>query len=269
MADPNAEFIGSIPAAYDRYLGPMFFEPFADDLVARLELASVGAVLELAAGTGILSQRLFRALPASAALTVTDLNEPMLGVARAKLSHARIAWQTADAQALPVPDASFDAVACQFGVMFFPDKARAFREARRVLRPRGQLAFNVWLPLAENPVGRIAGDTIVRFFASDPPTFYQVPFGFADEARIRELLGAARFEVLGAHRVALEARSPSALDAARGLVTGNPILPAVTERATAPVEEIIRAVAAALAAEGGAAPLRLPMRALVVVARAV
>jgi SAM-dependent methyltransferase len=152
--------------------------------------------------------------------------------------------------------------------MFFPDKAAAFREARRVLRPGGRLVFSVWRSRAENPVGRIAHDTIRRFFSSDPPTFYEVPFGFHDESRIRELLHAARFEEVDFQRVALEARSPSALDAARGLVTGNPILQAVTERATASPEEIVRAVAAALAAEGGAAPLRLPMCALLVLARA-
>jgi ubiquinone/menaquinone biosynthesis C-methylase UbiE len=269
MIDQNVQFTGSIPGAYDRYLGPLLFEPYADDLVARLRSMPMAAVLELAAGTGILTARLRQAMPASAALTATDLNEAMLGFARAKLPEQGITWQLADAQDLPFPDASFDAVACQFGIMFVPDKARAFREARRVLRPRGQLAFNVWQSLAENPLARIARDTIGQFFSSDPPTFYDVPFSFSDEPLIRELLQAAHFELVGCHQVALEARSPSADDAARGLVTGNPIVLAVTERATAPAEEIIRAVAAALAARGGAAPLRLPMRALVVQARAV
>jgi len=268
MTDHNVQFTGSIPAAYDRYLGPLLFEPYAAELVDRLGSVPMASVLELAAGTGILTERLRRAMPATAALTATDLNEPMLGIAQAKLPELGITWQTADAQDLPFPDASFDLVACQFGIMFVPDKARALREARRVLRPRGQLAFSVWLSLAENPVGRIARDTIRQFFPSDPPTFYDVPFGFSDESLLRELLHEAHFEGVSCHRVALEARSPSALDAASGLVTGNPVLLEVTKRATAPVEEIIRTVAAALAAEGGAAPLRLPMRALVVLARA-
>jgi len=267
MTDPNARFTGSIPSAYDRYLGPLFFEPYADDLVARLGSLPAAAVLELAAGTGILSARLHRSLSSPAALTVTDLNQPMLDFARAKLPDPGITWRQADAQELPFPDAAFDLVACQFGIMFVPDKARAFQEARRVLQPGGRLAFSVWLSRSDNPVGRIAHETIRRFFSSDPPTFYEVPFGFHDEPLIRELLHAARFEEVECQRVALEARSPSALDAARGLVTGNPILQAVTERATAPAEEIVQAVAAALAAEGGAAPLRLPMRALVVLAR--
>jgi ubiquinone/menaquinone biosynthesis C-methylase UbiE len=268
MSDHNAEFTGSIPIAYDRYLGPMLFEPYAADLVARLSSLPMAAVLEVAAGTGILTARLRQSMPATAVLTATDLNDAMLDFARARMPGPGITWQPADAQDLPFPDVSFDVVACQFGMMFVPDKARAFLEARRVLRRHGHLVFNVWLSLADNPVGRIAHDTIGRFFCSDPPNFYEVPFGFHDESLIRQLLSAADFDVVGCHRVALEARSPSALEAARGLVTGNPILLAVTERATAPAEEIIQAVAASLAAEGGTAPFRLPMRALVVVARA-
>jgi ubiquinone/menaquinone biosynthesis C-methylase UbiE len=269
MTEANVQFTGSVPTAYDRYLGPMLFEPFADDLVARLRFSPAATVLEIAAGTGILTARLRRAMPATATLTATDLNEPMLAFARAKMPGAPITWRQADAQDLPFPEGAFDVVACQFGLMFVPDKARAFREARRVLRRDGQLVFNVWLSLADNPVGRIAHDTIAPFFSADPPTFYEVPFGFHDESRIREVVRAAGFEVVSCQRIALEARSPSAVDAARGLITGNPILLAVTERATAPVETVVQAVAAALVAEGGAGPLRLPMRALVVVARAV
>ena len=269
MTDHNAQFTGSIPAAYDAFLGPMLFAPYADDLTARLTFPPTAAVLELACGTGILTGRLRRALPATATLIATDLNEPMLAHARAKVPDAGITWQPADAQALPFPDSTFDAVACQFGLMFVPEKAHAFGEVRRVLRPHGQFAFNVWSSLAENPMGRIARETISRYFTGDPPTFYEVPFSFYDESYIGELLRAARFEVVSCERVELEARSPTAQDAARGLVTGNPILRDVVERASAPPEEIIYAVAAALSAAGGAAPLRLPMRALVCLARAV
>lgn len=267
MTDRNAQFTGSIPARYDRFLGPMLFEPYADDLVARLQRPAAAAVLELACGTGIVTGRIRRALPAGATLTATDLNEPMLAHARQMVPAPGIEWRTADAQHLPFPDGSFDAVVCQFGLMFVPDKPRAFAEARRVLRGGGRFLFNVWLSLAENPFGRIARETIDRYFTSDPPKFYDVPFGFHDEQAIRALLREAGFEVESCDRVALEARSPTARDAARGLVEGNPVLLDIAERATAPAEEIVDAVAAALAAEGGAAPLRLSMRALVVVAR--
>jgi ubiquinone/menaquinone biosynthesis C-methylase UbiE len=268
MPESSVAFVGSIPAAYDRYLGPMLFEPYAADLVARLAAEPVRDVLEIAAGTGMLTARLRGSLPPSAKLTATDLNAPMLEHARTKLRDPAIAWQTADAQALPFANAAFDAVACQFGLMFMPDKALAFREARRVLRDGGRFAFNVWLSLDENPVGRIAHATIAAFFPSNPPTFYEVPFGFHDETRIRELLSAARFDPVRCERVIFEAHSPSARDAARGLVLGNPVLLAIQERAAAPVDAIVDAVAEALAAEGGGAPFRAPMSALVFVCRA-
>jgi len=268
VTDRSAQFTGSIPAAYDRYLGPMLFEPYAADLVARLAVPPKAAVLELACGTGILTQRLRRALPVTATLTATDLNEPMVAYARGKMPNAPVTWQQADAQQLPFPDGAFEAVACQFGVMFVPDKPRAFAEARRVLKPNGLFAFNVWGSLDENSFGRIARDTIARFFTSDPPTFYDVPFGFHDVAAIRAMLRTARLNLVFCETVELEATSPSAQDAALGLVTWNPVVLDVNERATAPAEEIVAAVAQALAAEGGDAPLRLPMKALVFLAQA-
>ena len=269
MADNNAGFVGSIPENYDRYLGPLFFEPFAKDLLARLRKPATARVLEVACGTGIVTRHLRAALPKGGSLTATDLNPPMIAFAEGALgAGGPLEWRTADAQALPFPDATFDVVVCQFGLMFVPDKAAAVREARRVLAPGGIFAFNVWSKLADNPVGRIANEVISGFFTSDPPTFYQVPFGLDDQPLLRRLLTDAGFEIEQEERVVLEARSPSAEDAARGLVVGNPVFLAIEERATAPADEIVAAVAAELARAGGAAPLRLPMSALVYVARA-
>lgn len=270
MANTNASFVGSIPRNYDRYLGPLLFEPFALDLVKRLQVASGAQVLEIACGTGIATRQLRAHLPSRTALIATDLNEPMLDYARQSLGRGtHLDWRMADAQALPFPDAHFDAVVCQFGLMFVPDKGAAIREARRVLRPGGDFAFNVWASLAENPIGRIADEVISSFFPSDPPTFYRIPFGLDDQPLLVGLLSDAGFQVQQAERVTLEGRSPSAHDAARGLVLGNPVLLAIQERGSADPEDIIAALGLALARAGGEQPLRLPIRAVVFLARAV
>jgi SAM-dependent methyltransferase len=209
-------------------------------------------------------------LPPDVAIVATDLNEPMIAYARAARGlGSGVEWRPADAQALPFADAAFDTVVCQFGLMFVPDKQLALREARRILVRGGVLAFSVWAAFEYNPVGRIAHSVISGFFPTDPPTFYQVPFGLDDEPGLRRLLTEAAFEVTAIERVPLEAQCASATDAARGLVLGNPVLLAIEARGTAQPETIISTLATALAQAGGAAPLRLPMCAVVILARAV
>jgi ubiquinone/menaquinone biosynthesis C-methylase UbiE len=268
MTDANAAFAGSIPQQYDDYLGPLFFEPYAADLASRLRLDAGDALLELACGTGIVTQHLVAGLPRGASLTATDLNEAMLAIAQKKIDHAEpVTWEAADACALPFGDDWFDAVVCQFGLMFFPDKPLALREVHRVLHPGGTFVFSVWDSLAENPLARIAHEVIARFFTSDPPGFYHVPFGMSDVGAIETMLQDAGFASVESETKAITGRSVSAHHAATGLVTGAPVAHAILERATASPEAIIAAVATALAAEGGDAPLTLPMRAHIFTAR--
>jgi ubiquinone/menaquinone biosynthesis C-methylase UbiE len=144
MAEMNRSFSGSMPEFYDRFLVPLQFEPFARDLARRLGTLTAGRLLELAAGTGVVSRALARILLASVEIVATDLNPAMLEQAKRHPGVERVTWRTADALALPFADASFDCVVCQFGVMFFPDKRAAFREARRMLRPGGRFLFTVW-----------------------------------------------------------------------------------------------------------------------------
>lgn len=145
MSHEDSKFAGSIPALYDRYLGPLIFEPYAADLAQRLSGLKHGSVLEIAAGTGILTWELARTLPHDVAIVATDLNQPMLDFASAKRYHPRaITWQQANALDLPFENESFDVVVCQFGVMFFPDKSAAYREILRVLKPGGLFLFSVW-----------------------------------------------------------------------------------------------------------------------------
>lgn len=269
MPDVHTRFDGSVPAYYDRYLGPLLFEDSARDLVARLDLGPRTRVLEIAAGTGIVTRHLRARLPRSAKLVASDLNQPMLDFARSGFSQdASVEWRQADATALPFEPATFDVVVCQYGLMFFPDKPAAAREARRVLAPGGTFAFSVWGPLATNPHARLAHETIASLFPVNPPDFYALPFGYHDRAAITTLLAATGFTRITCEPRRFEGTSPSAVDAATGLVFGNPVLAAIKERGTISPEAVVDALAARFAREFGDHPLRLPLQALVWTARA-
>ena len=168
---------------YDLGLGPHIFDDHAEDLAKRAADANPTVVLEIAAGTGIVTRKLRDALNPATHLVATDLNPPMLAVAGAKFAQGeKVEFKPADAMALPFEDAAFDLVVCQFGVMFFPDKQVALREAARVLRPGGRYLFNVWGSMSENPFSEIVYDVGAEFFPDDPPGFYKVPFGYSDQS---------------------------------------------------------------------------------------
>ena len=269
MENKNAQFAGSIPAAYDRYLGPVLFQPYAEDLAARLNVDANSSVLELACGTGILTRVLRDCLPATTKLVATDLNEPMFWNAAQKFRQDEaVEWQQADASSLPFDDESFDAVVCQFGIMFVPDKALSAREAHRVLKPGGVFLFNVWDSMEHNDLGRIAHETISSFFEKDPPTFYQVPFGYFDQAEIKRVIETAGFSDVHIDAVSKTSVATRAEDAAMGLVEGNPVSVAIAERDAALLPAITAAVADALRKHFSVLAFRAPMRAIVVQARA-
>jgi ubiquinone/menaquinone biosynthesis C-methylase UbiE len=256
-------FSGSVPNSYDQGLGPMLFEPYARNLVGRARMGRGVSVLEVSAGTGIATRELLRALPSDARLTVTDLNEAMLAVAKPRLADdSRVDCRTADATALPFGEAEFDLVLNQFGLMFPADKVAVLREARRVLKPAGTFLFNVWGSFADNPIGRLANEVIDSFFPQDAPRFYETPFGLHDRGLVERMARQAGFENVTCDVVDLVGESESAESAARGLVFGNPVFNQIQERHGDP-DAIMRALTERLAQEGGARPMRLPMRALV------
>lgn len=187
-------FTGSIPKLYETYLVPLIFEPYAADLANRVALKSVSSVLEIAAGTGVVTRKLASVLPSSVSIVATDLNQPMLDQASATGTTRLVQWRQADAMQLPFADGTFDAVVCQFGVMFFPDKAKAFSEARRVLRKGGVLIFNAWDRIEENEFADTVTTALASLFPADPPRFMaRTPHGYSDRATIERDLASGGF----------------------------------------------------------------------------
>ena len=254
MTEADKVFAGSIPALYDRHLGPLLFEPYARNLARRLA-GFQGHILETAAGTGIVTRALAQALPGSA-ITATDLNQPMLDHAARNVDVPRVAWRQADALALPFDDAGFDAVVCQFGVMFFPDKTAGFTEARRVLRPGGRFLFNVWDRVEENEIPAAVNDALAAFFPHDPPSFMaRTPHGYHDANRIRDELRAAGFQNVEVETVTLRSQAPSPGDPATGFCQGTPLRHEIEARAAGRLDEVTEHVARALAQRFGDGPV--------------
>jgi SAM-dependent methyltransferase len=196
MSDPEADqgSIGSLPKLYQTHLVPLIFEPYAADLVNRLAARPVGRVLEIAAGTGVVTRALVSVLPKSVSIVASDLNQAMLDQAAAVGTTRPVEWRQADAMRLPFHDGTFDAVICQFGVMFFCDKAKAFAEARRVLCSGGLLLFNVWDRIEENEFAETVTTALESQFPAAPPRFLaRIPYGYYDRPTIERDLGDGGF----------------------------------------------------------------------------
>ncbi|MFZ4288556.1 class I SAM-dependent methyltransferase [Variovorax sp. HJSM1_2] len=214
-ASPSPQtFSGSIAQLYEQYLVPLIFEPYAIDLARRIMALQPSAVLEIAAGTGVVTRKLAAQLPAQTPIIATDLSQPMLDHAQSIGTTRPVNWQQADAMRLPFDDGSFDVVVCQFGAMFFPDKAVAFTEARRVLRPGGTFLFNVWDRLEDNVFAECVTQAMAELFPADPPRFLaRLPHGYFDDAVIADALlrggfvGPIAFDTVTVQSVADSART--------------------------------------------------------------
>lgn len=228
-------FKGVIPQNYDRYLRQVFFQPYADDIARRVP-PSAYDVLEVACGTGIVTEQLRKALP-NARIVATDLSESMLDVARAKNLEG-VEFQIADALALPFEDGSFDAVVCQFGLMLFPEQEPAACEAYRVLRPGGVWLASTWNSLAENPIADLANQVCRSFYDEDSPPFFEAPFSMYDPAELRRIFESAGFREVTVEDVRCESAAPTGEEAALGLLEGSPALVRIQETGIEKLEPI-------------------------------
>jgi len=264
VAELETRFSGSVPENYDQGLGPFIFEHYAREMASRCAALDPRQVLETAAGTGIVSKVLRECITSECSFVATDLNQPMLDYAEAKLgSDAAIDFAAADACKLPFEDDQFDAVVCQFGVMFYPDRQASYEEALRVLKSGGSYLFSVWDTWSENPFAEIAYDVGAEFCADDPPEFYKVPFSYNDIDAIRQSLDLAGFADCEIERLP---HTQALFDVnlfARGLVDGNPLREELLNRGIDP-ESVRNRISLALRDQLGES---MPLQAIFVTAR--
>ena len=270
MLQTDSRFTASISERYESHLVPLIFEPYATLLVDRLPAGELSAVLEIACGTGVVTRALAARLHEATTIVATDLNQAMLDQAAAVGTDRPVDWRQADAMRLPFADASFDAVVCQFGAMFFPDRARAFAEARRVLRPRGVFAFAVWDRIEENELADAVTAAATALFPDDPPRFLaRTPHGYHDREAIAIDLARAGFGTTPTiETVAERSRARSARDPAIAYCEGTPLRNEIEERASSGLAVVTTAAEAAIAARFGDGPIDAKIQAhLVVVAK--
>jgi ubiquinone/menaquinone biosynthesis C-methylase UbiE len=270
MLETDKVFAGSIPENYDRYMVPLIFEPFAEDFARRAAFFSPSAVLEIAAGTGVVTRALAPKLSAGASYIVTDLNQPMLDYAASRQApDNRITWRQADALALPFEDAAFDLVCCQFGAMFFPDRSSAYREAKRVLKPRGHFLFNVWDRIEENVFSDDVTNALAKFFPNDPPRFLaRTPHGYHDTALIRRELEDAGFSHVVIETKAEQSRASSPRVPAVAYCQGTLLRNEIEARDAGKLQAATDYAASAIAERHGSGEVAAKIQAHVIVAAA-
>lgn len=256
-----AGYVGDVATPYDQDLGPVLFEHYGADIARRTTERSLRDVLEIASGTGIVTRKLRDALSKDARLTAVDISDAMLDVARAKfLPHEQVTFQIADATALPFDDATFDAVVCQFGVMFF-DQNAAFREANRTLRGGGRYLFSVWDSEHYNPFASLSFEVLKQFFPSDTPRFLFDPVSCHEIDPIKEKLIGSGFKRI---TISIQPREHDIMDVssfARALIF-SPVIFEIRERGDVDPEKIAQALTQALIQKFGSNPTRYPMQAI-------
>jgi ubiquinone/menaquinone biosynthesis C-methylase UbiE len=246
MKAQELRFTGSVPSSYQQLMVPLFFRPYAQELVLRARSHNPERIIETAAGTGAVTQALCDALP-DAEIIATDLNQPMLAVAGDRIRSDRVTFITANAEDLPFDEGGFDLAVCQFGAMFFPDKVRAHAEARRVLRARGHYLLAIWDRIERNELSNAAQQALIDVFPDAPPLFMREgPFSYSDPIRIESDLHEAGFEMVEIETVDLKSRCRSAREAAEALCYGTPMRVEVEDLEPGSLDRVFTAVERAL-----------------------
>lgn len=260
--DTSALFNSAVAPHYDKYQGPIFFEPYAIEISKRIDPTSVKTALEIACGTGRVTRHLRKTLSPAAKLIATDISPDMLAVAKDILGDENIEWQTVDAQQLPFDDNSIDLIVCAFGYMFLPDKVKGFKEAYRVLRPGGKLLFTTWDKLELNGASYIQRTVVAKYLANDVPPTYMLAFSMNNEEELRGWLQQAGFSEVGFESVEQIASGETAKGVTEGLTMGGSFCNMIMERNPDWMPLIKAEIEKQLSEKFGAEPMKSPMRAL-------
>ncbi len=253
MQNEDSKFIGQLPKMYDQYLVPIFFDPYAKDIVTRLQHRQPQRVLEIAAGTGAVTRHLDSMLSAETKIVASDLNQPMLDQASQHSFKHAIEWKAADAQQLPFEDESFDAVVCQFGAMFFPDQPKAYSEIRRVLKPGGVFLFNVWGDIKQNDFFFVVQTAMEKLFPSDPPGFLKrIPYAYHDEGIITQHLKNGGFIAAPSiETVTFTTVADSPVIPAIAICYGTPLRNEIESRSSGKTDSAVKAATTAMTEQFG------------------
>ena len=259
----NPSFNRIIAENYENYLGPIFNDVYAKDLTRRLASHKINSILETACGTGQVT-RLLRKIFPETRIVSTDLNPGMIEMAKKVVSeNDKIEWHNANAEELPYDSSTFDAVICQFGLMFVPNKQKAVNEAFRVLKNGGRFIFNTWDSLEINNISKMANDTVNTFFKDNPPDFFRVPFSMHDSNEIEKLLQNSGFSNITVENVLFTGHADSADDAVKALISGTPVYIAICERDEKMLPDIQQSLHKRIESEFGTSSLKIPLSAWV------
>jgi len=252
---PNADhkFSDSVAEFYETYLVPLIFEPYADDLAQRVASESASQILEIAAGTGVVTRALVDALGSDVSIVATDLNQPMLDYGASVRHDKNVKWQQADAMSLPFNDATFDAVVCQFAVMFFPNRTKAYAEALRVLKPGGRFIFNVWDHIGQNEFADAVTTSLASEYPDDPPLFLpRTPYGYFDVTTIgTDLKNAGFSSALESHTIVARSKASAPSGPAIAFCQGTPLRGEIEHRNTLSLEQATDIATAAISKRFG------------------
>ena len=269
LSDSDKLFTGSIATVYDRYLVPLIFERYARDMAERAASIAPDSILEIASGSGVVTRAVAEVLSFDARYVATDLNPPMLErAAKTQPDPERIEWQPADALHLPFGDETFDLALCQFGVMFFPDRIRAYSEARRVLRSGGVFVFSMWDRIEENDFAHVVTQSLADTFPRDPPDFLaRVPHGHYDNDLFRTELRDAGFAHVTIESLEAISSAGNAMIPAVAYCQGTPLRSEIEAHTAPTLEEATESAAAAIAERFGEGSVEGRIRASVITAR--